>query len=82
MIYPAYYDNLSMIIRQHGGTDCADRIHAAFAVVQILMNSNETEYLAERLNLCAPISAENDQETAALVYRLVNTITEYIRINR
>lgn len=81
-LFSAYYDNLSSILHQRGGTECGSRVHAAFSVIQTLLEVGETAYLEERLRLCSPISAENDQETAALVYRLANTISEHIRFNQ
>lgn len=71
-----------MILRRHGGTECAERIDAAFFVLQLLLEIGETEYLTESLNLCTPLRADNEQEVAAVVYRLVNTISDYIRRNK
>lgn len=80
--FSAYFNSLSYIIRERGGNDCADRLRAAFVVLQILMDTNQTEFLEERMNLCTPIRGDNNQETAALVYRIANLISRFIRQNK
>lgn len=77
-----YYDNLSMIIRQHGGTECGDRVKYAFDVLEQLIENAEAEYLQERLRLCQPLNTENHQEVGILVFRMIQLIAQYIHFHQ
>lgn len=71
-----------MIIRERGSIECANTVQAAFNEIDNLIETDQTEVLEEQLRLCTPISAENHQHTAGLVYGLANTISAFIYRNK
>lgn len=71
-----------MIIRAHGGQECGERVNAAFAVLQQLIESAESEYLQERLRLCDPLDTANTQEVALVVSRFIDLIAQYIHFHK
>lgn len=71
-----------MILREHGGQECADRVTYAFTVLESLLQSAEGEYLQERLALCDPLDTTNAQEVSLLVFRFIDTIARYVHFHQ
>lgn len=77
-----YYENLSTVIRYHDSVECAERVRNAFDVLQYLIEDAQTAYIQERLRLCAPMDTTNVQESAVLMYRFIDLISQYIRVHK
>jgi len=75
----SYYDNLSYNLRQHGSVQCHERVQNAFDVLEYLVQHAESDYLQERLRLCAPLETDNDQEVGFLFERFIDYISAYIK---
>jgi len=75
----SYHDNLSANLREHGSTNCHQRVQNAFDVLQYLIEHGEEEYVRERLRLCHDVNTNDPQEVGFLFESFIDLISNYIR---
>jgi Serine carboxypeptidase S28 len=73
--FPQLLSNTFQTITSIGGRECGAILNNAFRMIEDSIRTRNTSYVEERLNLCAPIDLDVEEEISRLYYGIASDIS-------
>lgn len=76
------FEQVSHLIREHGGSECADHVELAFQEIEDHLVQFDVDYIEEIFDLCIYVMPYFEDEMAMFFSGLANYIIDFINANQ